>query len=226
MRIACAADLHGHLGFQPPAADMLVLAGDIVPIECERDVPMSWSWATEKLAPWLRAQTIRYKHGILAIPGNHDFWLQDQRGHDRSNLIRSFNWHYLDPGARQTIGSEGYNNTFFSLPWTLARNDWAFQANDNFIAMQLQKAQTGRCNVIVSHGPPLGCLDTAWNGQSIGSRALREYIVDNKPDLVICGHVHEAAGEDMIGRTHVVNCSLLDSRYKFTNSPRVVVLDS
>ena len=226
MRIACAADLHGHLGWHPPNADLLILAGDLVPIECERDVVESWNWAITKLNPWLILEARRFKHGIVAIPGNHDFWLDEQRGHDRSNLIESMSWKYIRPGHRMTIGSENDHHTLFSLPWTLSRNDWAFQMTENQIAVQLQKALAGRCNVIVSHGPPRNACDTAWNGDAIGSRALEAYAHDFKPDLIVCGHVHEAAGEDLIGRTRVVNCSLLNGSYKFVNQPRVVVLDS
>jgi Icc-related predicted phosphoesterase len=28
-----------------------------------------------------------------------------------------------------------------------------------------------------------------------------------KPDLLICGHIHEDSGMTMIGRTHVLNCA-------------------
>ncbi|MBI3051658.1 hypothetical protein HYY74_04320 [Candidatus Woesearchaeota archaeon] len=39
-----------------------------------------------------------------------------------------------------------------------------------------------------------------------GSSGVRKAIDELKPDLVLCGHVHEARGiEEMIGSTKVVN---------------------
>jgi Icc-related predicted phosphoesterase len=61
--------------------------------------------------------------------------------------------------------------------------------------------------VFVPHAPPHGTkLDVAYSGHHVGSTAVREFIEKNQPDLTICGHIHEARGEDTIGRTKVVNC--------------------
>ena len=39
-----------------------------------------------------------------------------------------------------------------------------------------------------------------------GSKGLRRAIEMTKPDIVICGHVHEAEGiEEMVGKTRVIN---------------------
>ena len=59
--------------------------------------------------------------------------------------------------------------------------------------------------VIVSHSPPLGAVDSSA-GKSLGSVSLRKAIEAKSPRLVVCGHIHDCAGQsEMIGTTSVVN---------------------
>jgi len=61
-------------------------------------------------------------------------------------------------------------------------------------------------NIFLSHCPPYGVLDSCDNGALIGSKGLLKLIEATKPDIVICGHVHEHGGEiAKIGNTYVVN---------------------
>ncbi len=61
--------------------------------------------------------------------------------------------------------------------------------------------------VVLSHCPPYDCqLDCVRSGGHVGSRSVREFIEQTNPQLVICGHIHEARGIDRIGETTVVNC--------------------
>ena len=63
----------------------------------------------------------------------------------------------------------------------------------------------GYHDIIVSHGPPLDCLDRTNSGQHIGSPALQKYVLEHQPRLVVCGHVHEAAGVRSLGQSMIVN---------------------
>ncbi|OHB80923.1 MAG: serine/threonine protein phosphatase [Planctomycetes bacterium RBG_16_64_10] len=60
--------------------------------------------------------------------------------------------------------------------------------------------------VLVSHSPPHGALDRSSAGVALGSRALRAVVEQTRPALVVCGHVHEWAGQSVqLGSTPVVN---------------------
>jgi Icc-related predicted phosphoesterase len=39
----------------------------------------------------------------------------------------------------------------------------------------------------------------------VGSEAVRELLLAGAVDLCICGHIHESAGEDTLGRALCVN---------------------
>lgn len=59
----------------------------------------------------------------------------------------------------------------------------------------------------VPHSPPFNTkLDVIRSGQHVGSTSVRRFIEEHQPDVVICGHIHEAQGVDTIGRTTIINC--------------------
>jgi uncharacterized protein len=62
--------------------------------------------------------------------------------------------------------------------------------------------------VLVVHPPPWGTLDQVMGRFHSGSKMVREIVEKTRPRLLICGHIHEAAGIENIGRTTVVNCSM------------------
>lgn len=61
--------------------------------------------------------------------------------------------------------------------------------------------------IFVPHAPPHGTrLDVIQSGLHVGSTAVRDFIAEHKPDVTICGHIHEARGTDEIAGARVVNC--------------------
>jgi Icc-related predicted phosphoesterase len=63
-----------------------------------------------------------------------------------------------------------------------------------------------RLRVFCPHAPPYGtACDRLANGEHAGSRAIRAFVEDEQPEVVLCGHIHEARGRDEIGRSRVVN---------------------
>ncbi|HTY35556.1 MAG TPA: metallophosphoesterase [Bacteroidota bacterium] len=78
----------------------------------------------------------------------------------------------------------------------------------------LQRAEAGwsdvsalRWKIFVPHAPPHGTkLDRIFVGKHVGSTAVRRFVEHRQPDVLICGHIHEARGMDTIGNTQMVNC--------------------
>ncbi len=71
--------------------------------------------------------------------------------------------------------------------------------------------KTDKPLIIVSHEPPLDCLDKTWSGSRAGNIQIRTFIEKIQPELVFCGHIHEARGEAKIGKTIVCNVGKLGS---------------
>lgn len=75
-----------------------------------------------------------------------------------------------------------------------------------------QHARNYRRVVLVSHTPPHDTLcDVLHNGLHVGSTAVRDFILEAQPDVCLCGHIHESAAVDRLGRTVLVNTGTLAS---------------
>jgi Icc-related predicted phosphoesterase len=81
-------------------------------------------------------------------------------------------------------------------PW-----DWSFDLTEEEAAAMLTGCPAGA--VLVVHSPPKGHVDGSHN---LGSEAILRTIEEKQPRLVVCGHVHEAAGEEaLVGASRVLN---------------------
>src|SRR5919197_238235 len=81
-------------------------------------------------------------------------------------------------------------------PW-----DWSFDLTEEEAAERLAACPRG--GVLVVHSPPKGHVD---GSRRLGSQAVLEAIEDKQPRFAVCGHIHEAAGEqDTIGESRVLN---------------------
>lgn len=70
-----------------------------------------------------------------------------------------------------------------------------------------EKVKDAARRITLSHVPPRDCaVDRVFWGCHVGSVALRRFVQDCKPDVVICGHIHEARGVAVESRTQIVNC--------------------
>ncbi|MDD4162919.1 MAG: metallophosphoesterase [Methanothrix sp.] len=81
------------------------------------------------------------------------------------------------------------------------RDDEVYEA----LAAVYQHTSEARIKIVVAHQPPWGAQDTLYNGESSGSVSLRRFVEEYQPDLLLCGHIHEARGECFIGSTRIVN---------------------
>jgi Icc-related predicted phosphoesterase len=63
-----------------------------------------------------------------------------------------------------------------------------------------------RRTIFCPHAPPSETVcDRLRSGEHVGSRVIRAFVEEAQPDLVLCGHIHEARGLDAIGRSQIAN---------------------
>ena len=60
--------------------------------------------------------------------------------------------------------------------------------------------------VLAAHDPPCNtACDRTSDGRHVGSTAVRDFIEEYQPAVCLCGHIHESAGIQRLGRTLVAN---------------------
>jgi len=82
--------------------------------------------------------------------------------------------------------------------------DWSCDLSEDAAAGLLAACEAA--DVMVLHSPPKGVADRTSAGQSVGSTAIRDAIARVRPQLAVCGHVHDSWGQEgRIGTARVVN---------------------
>lgn len=93
--------------------------------------------------------------------------------------------------------------------------DWSYDFSEAEAAELLRACPPGA--VLVSHSPPKGAVDVAGSGRSLGSTAVRDAVIQLRPRLVVCGHIHASAGQQgKIGTTPIVNAGPNGLVFEFT----------
>lgn len=95
---------------------------------------------------------------------------------------------------------------FGGTPYERTEEEFAEAAEEALQAAAEAVSSAARPPIIlVSHQPPLGTRCDFTRGRHVGSAAIRDAILRHQPDLVLCGHIHEAAGTDHLGKSRIVN---------------------
>jgi len=106
-------------------------------------------------------------------------------------------------GSRTTFDDVTFYGIGGGIPLT-PFGAWSWDFSEDEAKILLQDLQPG--DVLISHSPPKGVLDTSSDGRSLGSEALREAIGFKKPKLVVCGHIHGSSGQtSRLDSTDVIN---------------------
>jgi Icc-related predicted phosphoesterase len=105
-------------------------------------------------------------------------------------------------GEWNLVGLGGSNPTPFHTPSEYSEEE---------LEALLRKAGVDEFSIVLSHPPPFGSFDTVGKGVHAGSTALRKAIEQKKPILVICGHIHEHEGKEIVGETLVVKLAPAES---------------
>lgn len=149
------------------------------------------------------------KYGICAVAGNDD--LPGHQKQIRGHSVFDVHASPVTLGDFAVLGVEGAP----SAPGFLRHSEKEISSH----LVRQKRATQWKNFILVSHCPPLGCLDKSVRyspdrkPQSIGSRAVRNFVrVHNKRvRLVVCGHSHKCGGRHLkLGRTLVVNAASHD----------------
>ncbi len=97
-------------------------------------------------------------------------------------------------GVWNLVGLGGSNPTPFHTPSELSEEQ---------IESTLDKAGVNEFSIVLCHPPPYGVFDSVGQ-MHVGSKAVRRMVEEKKPILLICGHIHEYEGKEILGETLIV----------------------
>jgi len=192
MKLLCLSDIHGEgagLGevlADSPAVDAVVIAGDLTHLG-------GYGEAEGVLAPLL-SSGIR----VIAVAGNMDG--EGARRYVREKGI-DIHGRGILVGRVGFMGLGGGPPSPFGTPWEVSPGD-----AKKLLSSGLSDLASAEYRVLVSHAPPRGTkLDRSYAGVHAGSADIKEFLLAGSVDLCICGHIHEAAGEEIVGTVRCVN---------------------
>jgi len=133
---------------------------------------------------------------VLAIPGNFEL------PNDMKTICKELGWTDLHGKSFEInnivfAGCGGGNIGPFGTPYELNEQDFK---------ELLDKLDTSKPFVLVSHCPPKGFVDEPRQGLHVGSEAIRKFVEEKQPMFQFCGHIHESGGKEVnLGKTRVIN---------------------
>jgi hypothetical protein len=192
MKIAYLVDVHDRFEVVPYAVrkigtiDLLVVGGDITtggtPDDVERAID---GW--RPVAPRL-----------LAVAGNMDSPAIDARLAELGVALDGRGVVFGDVGV---FGVSAAPRSPLRTPYELGDEELERRIRSGFADVR-----ACRLTIFCPHAPPRGtACDRLRSGEHVGSEVIRAFVEREQPDLVLCGHIHESRGTDMIGGTQVVN---------------------
>lgn len=204
MKLLFVADLHYALKqFDWIAAnvdgyDLVIIGGDLLDLGSALDFDVQIA-VVEKYLDRLRART-----KVLVSSGNHD-------GDARNAADESYAQWLLEARADGLYvdgDSPSFSGTLITIcPW------WDGPVSRAEVEALLERDQDKPKNrwIWVHHSPP-DASPTSWTGKKFaGDTNLVEWIKRFSPDVVLCGHIHNApfysqgCWVDRVGRTWVFN---------------------
>ena len=219
MKIVAISDVHCKYRYiqNIPEGDIIICAGDIS--YCgEMDV-------IKDFADWFGKLPFTHK---ITIVGNHEVGVANE---DKRKIVRR---HFENNGIiflhNSSVIIDGIH--FYGSPATPFFHNWEFNFNrGKDIAAEWAKIPNGT-NVLITHGPPYGILDSTINRysafgeieevQHVGCEDLLARI-KQLPHLKthIFGHVHLNGQVEKYG-IKFANASICDENYYPTNPPQII----
>ena len=156
--------------------------------------------------------SLPFPHKIF-IAGNHDFFFEKASGAAVQAILPEGVVYLQDSG----IVINGIH--IWGSPVTPWFYDWAFNRPRGEALLKHWNLIPPDTNLLITHGPAFGILDTVLNGSHVGDKDLLKTIERIKPAAHVCGHVHEAYGRLKKGGTRFINASVLNEKYELVNPP-------
>ena len=221
LRVAAISDIHGYLPTIEEPADILLIAGDISPLEIQFDKPKMKIWLETEFAYWIKGLPVER---VFLIAGNHDSYLESI---SKTNILAlqqaCVKLTYLKNEVCDYVDSYGQVWTIFGTPYCHIFGNWPFMRSDKYMTEKFKQIPD-EVDIIISHDPPFaaGDVDVILEAPQhrfermfthLGNDPLRDRIEKVNYKLLVCGHIH-GGSHDFNEEWKSVNVSYLNEYYE------------
>ena|SRR3989338_1472060 len=190
LKILASSDIHGDTRAAEQLAkqaekehvDLVVLCGDLT--------------YAEESTEGIIGPFAKRKKKVLLIPGNHE---TVATADFLAEIYGATNLHGYSVMCRG-VGLFGCGGANIGL------HQLSEPEIFDLLSKGYERIKGAKRKIMVTHVHPAGGLSERFSEFFPGSDGVRKAIERFKPDVLLCGHVHEAEGiEEMIGKTKVFN---------------------
>lgn len=228
LKICAISDLHGDFPEIKEPCDILLIAGDISPLDIQNNMVKMKVWLETEFSFWIKSIPC---DKVFLIGGNHDKFLEKI---SQANL---YTFEKQLEGKLKYLMNEEYNYidknlnswSIFGTPYCHIFGNWSFMHSDEFMTEKFKNIPD-KVDIIISHDPPfnIGNVDvvleqTRWSNHALehlGNEPLRKRLEEIKFKFMCSGHIH--SGEhDLVqfDEGMCVNVSIKNEQYKVTYPP-------
>lgn len=219
MKIIALSDTHGYLPIVTQSFDLLLHCGDVSPAH-DHYFAFQDRWLRTEFVDWVKNLPFKDKNSkVVMIPGNHDIATERYSEKERKDFNE------ITDGRLVMLKNEEYDFTcggetikIFGTPYCKIFGSWAFMVSDAKLKEKFSQLPEG-VDILISHDAPslneLGLIKEGWHaGTDAGNIYLDEAILQKKPIIALCGHIHSGNHNfQKYGNTYLANVSYVNESY-------------
>ena len=221
--VVAISDTHGYLPEITKPFDLLLICGDICPAH-DHYYAYQINWFQHEFAEWINKLPFKNEWSKVIITwGNHDYVGERISKEElkcfyittnyRAVVLRNeeYNYEYLSDEGIKVL-------RIFGTPYCKIFGSWAFMVSEEKLKEKFSHIPDF-CDILLSHDAPdinnLGMISMGYHsGTNAGNVPLAEAIMEKKPKIAFCGHIH--SGNHILTKindTWMANVSYVDETY-------------
>lgn len=219
IKICAISDLHGILPNNIKPCDLLLICGDILPLEIQSDVLRTEIWIVNDFSNWIQNLPCTHCIGVL---GNHDIGLK-RKLEILNRLYKSTKnkVEFLE-NTETNVVFEDKIIKIWGSPWCKIFGKWEYMASDEKL-QEYYSTMPKACDIVITHDTPaagdLGIItEGKYIGEKAGNKILAKIIKEKQPQIALSGHIHSSnhklEKKKGFGNTLFATVSLVNEKYQ------------
>lgn len=225
LKIVHISDTHcKHEQVKIPKCDVLIHSGDISNSGTQAEI--------ERFFYWFTRQDSTYK---ILVAGNHDIVFDQGYGEDgeypdwfnkllERYLVYDNLQFYLKDSSCEIEGVSFWGSPHTPEIRAGGKYTWAFTEPRRELGKYWMEFPKD-LDILITHGPSYGKLDSIEEGENVGCKYLRWHIEEKKPKVHLFGHIHEDYGMSFNENTMFLNSSIVNRKLLIENEPQLFTID-